>query len=365
MGPAAPAAIFTPASPSPIVVRAAHGKLNLMLSVGGPAPADAPRPGFHPIASWMSAIDLADEVRVERLEPGIPSRLTVRWADDAPRPSPIDWPPDRDLAARAHGLLEAHAARPLPAAIDLVKRLPVGGGLGGGSSDAAATLLALDAAFALALPHATLVALGAQLGSDVPFFLGPRADGTTPAAAPPPALVTGMGETLAPMAPVPGEVVLIIPDFGCATGPVYATFDALVAEAARRREVEHALKIAATGTKSRPPEPQRARPDLILKRHAKMANHGALSDDLLFNDLALAAYAVEPRLGALVTALSNATRQTAHVTGSGSCVFLPTSRAHADRLLRRVSLLLETLRSGAGPLAGVRIVALRARLIGG
>src|SRR6185295_18407432 len=122
--------------------------VNLALSVGPPLPAGDPRAGMHPIASWMHAIDLCDEVWITRLVTGA-SRLDIAWADDAPRPSPIDWPSEKDLAFRAHRLLEGDTGRALPAAIRIAKRIPVGGGLGGGSSDAAATLLALNDLFAL------------------------------------------------------------------------------------------------------------------------------------------------------------------------------------------------------------------------
>ena len=73
-------------------------KINLALSVGSPQ-----RDGMHPIASWMAAIDFGDTLQLTRLEPGeAPAPLAIRFADDAPRVEPIDWPLERDLAVRAH-----------------------------------------------------------------------------------------------------------------------------------------------------------------------------------------------------------------------------------------------------------------------
>ena len=157
----------------------AYAKLNLALSVGPPVP---PR-GYHPIASWFVCIGLSDTLRLTRLQPGSPSRHTIRWAPGAPRPTPIDWPVERDLAVRAHRLLEHHTGRPLPVDMTVDKRIPVGAGLGGGSSDAAAALRALNTLFSLGLPADQLRALASHLGSDIPFFIDEDPDPPPP---PPP-----------------------------------------------------------------------------------------------------------------------------------------------------------------------------------
>ena len=141
----------------PGVTRLARAKINLALGVGPPD-----HTGMHPIATWMHALGpgLADTVTAE---PAAETTLRVAWAPDAPRPTPIDWPPQRDLAARAHRLLEDLAGRPLPARLEVAKRIPVGAGLGGGSSDAGAMLLALDEAFGLGLGPARLRDLAIRL----------------------------------------------------------------------------------------------------------------------------------------------------------------------------------------------------------
>ena len=172
----------------PEVVRSAPAKVNLALSVGDAEPAERdgarnPRAGWHPIASWMVCVDLMDRVRVTPGSEGSTHRIA--WAEDAPRPTPIDWPVEKDLAVRAHRALERRVGRTLPCAVAVEKRIPVGGGLGGGSSDAAAALLALREAFDLPLSDAELAAVGAGLGSDVAFFVDAEHG---------PGVVTGFGE---------------------------------------------------------------------------------------------------------------------------------------------------------------------------
>jgi 4-diphosphocytidyl-2-C-methyl-D-erythritol kinase len=127
-------------------------KVNLALSVGGPTP-----DGYHPIASWMVAIDLADELTLERADGD--STYDIAWSDDALRPSPIDWPLESDLIVKAHRLVEAEIGRPLPARATLRKRIPVGAGLAGGSTDGAAMLKALRQLFDLDLPDQRLIDL--------------------------------------------------------------------------------------------------------------------------------------------------------------------------------------------------------------
>jgi 4-diphosphocytidyl-2-C-methyl-D-erythritol kinase len=118
---------------------------------------------------------------------------------------------DSNLVVRAWRLLEEAAGRPLPARLRLEKRIPHGGGLGGGSSDAAAALKLGDALFRLGLGMERLLALGARLGSDVPLFL---LGGTV--------LGLGRGERVLPLRPVPLEpLVLVHPGLHVSTPAVY------------------------------------------------------------------------------------------------------------------------------------------------
>jgi len=276
-----------------IITRQAHAKINLVLSVGHAQP---PK-GYHPIVSWMAPVTLADELIVERLADGSGSRHTIEWAEDAPRPSEIDWPLEKDLAVRAHRLLEGHVGRALPAAVTLRKRIPVGGGLGGGSSDAAATLVALNDLFELHLATPVLAALAGVLGSDVAFFIDEAGGGHGGGGPPRPAIVSGFGEKIERVERVPGEAVLIFPPFGCATAAVYKAFDDPMANRPGLREAQARQVVAAA-----------------------VAAH-RVNPAALFNDLAGPAQAVEPRLTEVRVAAREVLRAPVHITGSGSTLF--------------------------------------------
>lgn len=279
----------------PVVTHRAHAKINLALAVG-PA---SPQHGYHPIASWMARIDLADDLEITRLEDDYLSRYAILWHDEAPRKSDIDWSITQDLAVRAHLLLEETTARPLPIQLKLAKRIPVGAGLAGGSADAAATLLALNQLFQLNLTPDQLNQLAMRLGSDVAFCLQNS-----------PALVTGLGESITPTPHCPAHLVLVIPEFPCATGAVYRAFD-----------------------ESPPPH---FNPDTV----AQLA-HNADPTAKLFNHLAEPARTVQPRLAELIDDLEDniARELPVHVTGSGSALFIicPEGRRQARQLAQDIN----------------------------
>lgn len=265
----------------------AFAKLNLALAVA-PAERDGPRKGWHRICSWMHAIDLHDDVTVEVDRSLAGPVLDVQWAEDSPvhAGEPVAWPLEEDLAYRAALLLDANA----PLRITVRKRIADGGGLGGGSSDAAAVLRAGATLLGLGLSPAKLRDLAMCLGSDIAFFI----DDAHPSldAPPRPAIVSGFGETIdrlaAPSEPI--EVTLAVPPFGCATREVYRAFDALnpgpLRETAVRSLVMHSPRVAA-----------------------------------LFNDLAPAAESANPALKRLRGALVERWEAPVHVTGSGSTLF--------------------------------------------
>lgn len=275
----------------PALVQPAFAKINLALGVAAPLPAGHPRAGFHEIASWMAPLRLHDDVVIERCSPA-ERAFSVEWAADAPRPTPIDWPHDRDLAFRAWRLLETETGVAMNCRITVRKRIPVGGGLGGGSSDAAACLLALSELFAPSTARERLRTLGATLGSDVPFFID---DGE--ATAPPrSAIVTGLGDTIERVPTQVAAACLFIPPFGCPTGQVYRAFDALAGRDERKDAQTCRVRDLASSD-----APLESRP--------------------LFNDLAAAAEAVAPELAGLRRRLAETLGVPVHVTGSGSCCF--------------------------------------------
>ena len=176
---------------------AAPAKLNLFLHVVGKR-AD----GYHLLQSAFVLIDWADTLHVERREDGQLHRHDVLGGD-----LPAD-----DLCLRAARLLQAETGCTLGADIHLEKRLPAGAGMGGGSSDAATTLLALNRLWDLRLPLQRLMALGLKLGADLPFFLGGG-----------PAFVEGIGEILHPL-PLPEQRFAVLKGpAGLATKDIFSS----------------------------------------------------------------------------------------------------------------------------------------------
>jgi 4-diphosphocytidyl-2-C-methyl-D-erythritol kinase len=279
---------YRPVSPTPDAVSRAYAKVNLALAVAPPIPAARPNAGYHPIASWMHSIDLYDDVAVRRLRGiGDPSRFGVEWAADAPRRSPIDWSAEKDLSFRAHAAVERAAGRTLPVELIVTKRIPVGGGLGGGSSDAAATLVLIDELFGLGLGQARLREIGLGLGSDVGFFVDPP---HSPAR---PAFVSGLGDRVERVPAARGSLLLVVPPLGCETRAVYRAYDGAPAASFRADEVR------------------------------AMAHAAALNASPLFNDLSGAAERVEPRLGELRRRAERASGHPVRMSGSGSTLFVP------------------------------------------
>ena len=134
----------------------APAKLNLFLHVVGRRP-----DGYHLLQSVFTLIDRCDELR-----------FRVRDDGDLRRVSELPGvPPEQDLVVRAARKLKEASGTRLGADIEVEKRIPMGAGLGGGSSDAATTLLALDRLWGTRLGHEALAGIGASLGADVPFFL--------------------------------------------------------------------------------------------------------------------------------------------------------------------------------------------------
>lgn len=161
--------------------------------------------GYHEIRSLLQSIALADELSLEERAGGIELQ-------DEPR---LAIPPSENLVHRAAELLCKRAGPAPGLRIELMKRIPMGAGLGGGSSDAAATLVAVNELFGLDLRREELRRLALELGSDVPFFL----EGGT-------CLVSGRGERVRRLPPLPPyHLVLLIPPFPLSTAEVYDALD--------------------------------------------------------------------------------------------------------------------------------------------
>lgn len=282
----------------------APAKLNLSLAVG------PPHSGMHPICSWMAPVSLYDELTLTALEPGYFSRYAILWAPGARRTRDIDWSITKDLAVRAHLLLERTLGRALPVQMKLEKRIPVGGGMGGGSSDAAAMLRGCNDLFQLGLSADDLRTLAARIGSDVPFFIDPS-----------PAIVSGIGDRIEPLAsPRNLSAVVILPELESTTPAAYRHFDEL------NTDVEAvAARFAAAA-------------DALRETSAS----SEVSATSLINHLEEAVFALHPPLGALRRQLHELLDLPVHLTGSGSTLFvLAPNAAYAELLAERIEQVLE------------------------
>jgi 4-diphosphocytidyl-2-C-methyl-D-erythritol kinase len=173
----------------------APAKLNLFLHVLGRR-----NDGMHLLQSAFMLIDWCDTLHFERREDGTISR------EDLGAPLPAD-----DLVMRAARALQAASGSRLGAHIAIDKRIPSEAGLGGGSSDAATTLLALNRLWSLGWTKDQLTAIGVKIGADVPFFLGGRN-----------AWVEGIGERLVPVALPRARFAVAKPPEGLPTARIFA-----------------------------------------------------------------------------------------------------------------------------------------------
>ncbi len=198
------------------VVIKAPAKVNLYLKVLGRR-----EDGYHQIVSLMQMVGLYDLLTLRQNDSGITIEV-----EDAPLSA------DRsNLVVRAAEALQQAAfsssRRSKGVSIRLVKRIPIAAGLGGGSSDAAATLIGLNRLWSLGWSRRRLSELGARLGSDVPFFLyGPTA------------WVSGRGEEIEPAPPVDGGwIVLVNPGLSVSTASVYREFSRRLGLTKKRSEI--------------------------------------------------------------------------------------------------------------------------------
>lgn len=268
-------------APNPSPLRALHrlpapAKLNLFLRVLRRRP-----DGYHDLVSAMTLVDWCDWLSFNKRDDGVIERLDHTTPNTST--TLLDTLPTNDLCVRAAQQLRdaatAHGhpnAAQLGVTIELEKHIPVGAGMGGGSSDAALTLMALNHLWALGFSRKELATLGLKLGADVPFFLHGRS-----------ALVGGVGEQMHDVTLPDMRFQVVFP--GCAVST-----QAVFAQCVPRDEDAHAIMRGFSGSQS----------------PASFAS----------NDLQPAALQLEPRIGQALQSLT--TLGPARMTGSGSAVFV-------------------------------------------
>lgn len=249
------------------LVVAAPAKINLFLHVTGRRP-----DGYHTLESLLVLIDLADRIHLALRDDGVIERTNDVPGVDA----------REDLALRAAHALRDAARCDAGVSIRVEKRIPLGGGLGGGSSDAASVLLALNRLWKLHRSREDLMRIGLALGTDVPFFLG---GGT--------AIARGIGEALTPMSVPPLWIALAMPTVHVSTASVFASS--------------------------------------ALTHTAPYGKIEVFSEGYGHNDLEVAAAAQHWQVREAVQALRSASPQ-ARMTGSGACVFAPFASERDARL---------------------------------
>lgn len=312
----------------------APGKVNLTLRVGPPNP-----DGYHPLVTVFEALSLRETVTVRTSKTPRVRVETIAYlpdgrVDEATTAAMADLDPGSHLAVRAARILQRLAAAgpwastAAGVSIRVDKRVPVAGGMAGGSADAAAALVACNQLWGTGLNLAELTGLAARLGADVPFpLLGATAVGH------------GRGDDLSPlMTRGTYQWVFALAHEGLSTPVVFARFDELAAAAGRApvtREVPDALTTAL-----------------------RTGDPGALAP-ALHNDLQAAAVDLRPAIAEVIALAERAGALRAIVSGSGPTVAaLVPEAATAMRVCRTLTasgLVSGTVRADA-PVAGARAV---------
>ncbi|HEV7167268.1 MAG TPA: 4-(cytidine 5'-diphospho)-2-C-methyl-D-erythritol kinase [Micrococcaceae bacterium] len=294
----------------------APGKINVSFRVGTPG-----SDGYHPVASVYLAVSLYEEVAATSTSrPGV----TVSLKDTAGTAEELGIPLDeRNLAVRAAKLMAEVSEHATGVHLEITKRVPVSGGMGGGSADAAATLLACDTLWDSGLSREELAHLAAELGADVPFaLLGGAAVGL------------GVGDELTPaLAPVPLYWVLVQADYGLSTPAVYAQLDKLRSAAGSDTLGSiGAVPAAAGGAAGAEP----AQVDPVVLQALRAGDAEALAG-VLVNDLQPASVALAPQLLDVLDGGARHGALACLVSGSGPTVAMlagdeDQARALAERL---------------------------------
>ena len=295
----------------------APGKVNLFLSVGAPGP-----DGYHPLTTVFQAVRLIETVTARRQSAQDHGTVTLTL-EEPDADVPVD---ESNLAVRAATLLAETTG--ISEGVDLLlrKRVPVAGGMAGGSADAAAALVACNALWGTGLSLPELSALAARLGADVPFPL----TGAT-------AVGSGRGDLVTPiMTRGVYHWVFALADEGLSTPAVFQRFDELAGSGEPAvRDVPEALTAALRAGDAR-----------------------ALAGSL-HNDLQAAALDLRPELAEVIAVAEEAGALRAIVSGSGPTIAAlvedPGSAQRVSRALKASGLVADVLRADA-PVAGARVV---------
>ncbi|MGX5718204.1 4-(cytidine 5'-diphospho)-2-C-methyl-D-erythritol kinase [Arthrobacter sp. MAHUQ-56] len=300
----------------------APGKVNVSLSVGPLRP-----DGYHSVASVYLAVSLYEEVAAtSTAAPGITVSLSPASTLDL---DAVDIPLDsNNLAYKAAAIMADVSEHATGVHLEITKRVPVAGGMGGGSADAAATLLACDALWNSGLSREELAHLAAELGADVPFsLLGGTAVGL------------GLGDELSPaLAKAQTHWVLVVADYGLSTPEVYRTLDRL---------------RGAEGIDA--PEPTGVDPQILTALRSGDAD--SLSR-VLVNDLQRASIELSPALRDTLGIGESHGAVAGIVSGSGPTVaLLAEGSAAAEALAEELGHHGLTALPVHGPVPGARIIS--------
>lgn len=302
--------------PSNSVTVRVPAKVNLQLSVG-PREAD----GFHNLVSVFQAISIFDDVTVSRGAPG--SGISISVSGEQTHGVPAD---ASNLAVKAAQLMIDRFDIDADLRLEVKKSIPVAGGMAGGSADAAATLVALDALFQLELSREELHRLGSELGSDVPFMIS---GGT--------AVGQGRGDQLtAALSRGTYHWVLALSSVGLSTPAVYAECDRMRAE----------LEIA-------PPQVSDALMQSLLAADAQAVGRA------LTNDLQSAACSLRPALSLVLEVGRDYGALGAIVSGSGPTVAFLVADEEAGLDLAvalTASGVVGSVARALGPVAGAKVI---------
>ncbi|PZE24758.1 4-(cytidine 5'-diphospho)-2-C-methyl-D-erythritol kinase [Curtobacterium sp. MCBD17_028] len=305
------------AAPTRVRTRA-PGKINVYLAVGTLLP-----DGYHDVATAYQAVSLYEDVVAEAADD-----FTVRFTGPIDTSAvPVD---ESNLALRAARLVAERAGYRGGVHLTIEKQVPVAGGMGGGSADAAATLLAVDTLWGTSLGRDELLRLAAGLGADVPFaFSGGTAIGT------------GRGDELSPaLASGQFHWVLVLSDEGLSTPAVYTALD------------EHRDRYRADITPVRDAPVVEAN---VLQ--ALRAGDAELLADCLHNDLQAPAMRLQPTLARTLELGERAGALAGIVSGSGPTVaFLAADSDAALDLQVELSAAGLTVVRATGPVHGARVV---------